>query len=162
MIKQMQDRPRNLYRARLLAGILCLLAYSAGSSGTLPQLCALTASLDSSHRARIEFADNAVTVVLSHDQRVDGDHLHRHSTMARWLCVLADQHSAAADHRLQFCSSGTSESPHKDLKIEPLLTTLIFESLLLPKDELAQSDPSRFPSAVAGSLLSAHSTILLI
>jgi len=163
MVKQMQHSRKKLNQARLLAGILCLLAYSAGSSGTLPGLCALTASLDSSHRARIELADDAFTVVLSHGQKVGGDpSLHRHGTVARWLCVLADQHSAGADHRLQFRSGGTSESPDKGLKVDRSATALPLECLTLLKPEVTANAACGVASATAGSLLSTRSTILLI
>lgn len=105
---------------RQVAGLVCAAAYLLGETETLPQLLALGAWLEGSHRVQVAQAGDQVTVVLSHQRgsprRPDytarqqaGNPQHWHGPAARLFCCLAEPAGSKADHIASFASGAICE-----------------------------------------------------
>jgi hypothetical protein len=159
-----------LPQVRWFAGVVCLVAYLCGASGALPELCALAASSDRSHTPFFAVRDSGMTLVLSHARNGVSNVAkvpHRHGIIARGLCVLANPNSISSDHRVEFASCGTLESPQGKVRLTTPTTQPT--SVLLPPPLInpLAAEASFFrqiqtSSGISESLLSTRFTVLLI
>lgn len=150
-----------------VAGLVCLLTFLCGASGALPELCTLAASLDRSHTPMVGARDNGLVLVLSHVKGASAAATawHRHSVVARGLCLLAKQNSAWADHRLEFASVSVSESARIGLKLAARAApgVLAFNYLAAgPMGRLVAPVCTPGPPCPSDTLLSTCFTVLLI
>lgn len=155
---------------RWFAGFACLLTFLSGASGVLPELCALTASLDRSHTPQTDIQAGGFVLVLSHGKnRAPGNAnvIHHHDVVASWLCVLANPNSFGPDHRLEFRSCGTIETFQSRVKLAALTTQSpeVFDSPprsspVAARFLFSQAGPK--PTGTPESILSTRFTVLLI
>lgn len=166
----MKRRRPTIQCGRAMAGLVCLLAFLCGASGALPELCALAASLDRSHTPLVGARDNGLVLVLSHVKRgasAATTPRHRHGVVARGLCLLANQNSTQADHRLEFASVGVSESARPGLKLAARAAPGVavfncFARAPLPMGKLVAPVRTFAPSCPSHPLLSTRFTVLLV
>ena len=165
----MKCRPPTVPRRQRLASLVCLLAFLCGASGVLPELCALMASFDRSHSPLIGAREAGLVVILSHAKNrtpAAPNTPHRHSVVARGLCLLANQNPTQTDHRLEFATGGVSDVSQTSLKLAPrsVCAYSIFNCLAL--SAIPSVNTSGFwthaRACSPDSLLSTRFTVLLV
>jgi hypothetical protein len=157
------------WRRQRVASVFCLLAYLLGASGALPELCALAASLDTSHAPLIGVGGDGPVLVLRHQKNAvsaTSPVTHRHGIVARYLCALAKENGAQRDHRLEFAPCTVSERPERAAKFSaPAIQVKSFDCPFHVGHASAETAVSRTrPDSLprSDSLLSTRFTVLLV
>lgn len=105
---------------RQVAGVVCVGAYLLGGTETLPQLLAVSAWVEGSHKVQVAQDGQQMTVVLSHQGRLGwqperapchqtANFQHRHGPATRLFCFFATPAPSKADHVASFASGPVSE-----------------------------------------------------
>ena len=160
-------RARRIFQwMRCAFGMICLLAYLSAAAGILPELCALAASFDRSHKALVGICDGARVLVLSHGPSLTAES-HQHGLIAQFLCVLAKQDGALRDHRIEFAACGVSDRSHSKVRLSaPKTLAQLNVSCRLDINPIVAgiggSLPERASPETTIAIFSIRSTVLLI
>src|SRR6476660_2966307 len=114
----MRVRKPSRFRPRQLAAFVCAIAYLFGGMELLPELLALSASLEGSHSLQLTHSGAQVQIILSHQLERAGKvppplaaASHRHGVASRVFCLFAERTPAPADHVASFDTSSLCERP---------------------------------------------------
>jgi len=116
----MRVRKPSRFRPRQLAAFFCAIAYLFGGMELLPELLALSASLEGSHTLHLARSGARVQIILSHQRERPGTGCpeeilvaasHRHGVASRVFCLFAERTPARPDHVASFGTSSLCERP---------------------------------------------------
>jgi hypothetical protein len=173
----MHRKPKFSPAFRRAAAAMCVLAYLAGATDTLPQALALGAWLEGTHSVGVTVNPDHVTVVLSHERGAPGQTgcapqcqspPHRHGVAAHVFCWFAGHPVGKADHVAGFISGSICERPLGQTKVQADNSTPPAAALMLvfqmPTDRAFAAPVSAvaLPDRPPDGLLLLRSTVLVI
>lgn len=164
---------RHVCRSGLTAWV-CLLAYLVGGVELLPQVLALGASMEGSHRVLLDSSEGRVSVILSHHRSgpACGDAAvpcppHRHGAAAKLVCLFAPAQTPQADHVALFArASVCTKSTIDQRSMPPVITPDFgdFASSPVPHPDAADcvSRTETVPLRPSDQLALLHAIILVV
>ena len=170
----MNSKRSSSFSSRRFAALICIAVYLAGGVEVVPDLIAVAAWLEGSHRVCLARTQDHVTVVLSHDRAGSSAPAarrpslqHSHGTASRFICLFADQSQTGSDHVAQFTGNQTAERTARALTTATASVTFAALPARAAGDPLADYSFRQRSSAVAGerhsdSLICLRSTVLVI
>jgi len=143
----MRVRKPSRFRPRQLAAFVCAIAYLFGGMELLPELLALSASLEGSHSLQLTHSGAQVQIILGHQRRGPGTPSpeeilvagsHRHGVASRVFCLFAERTPARPDHVASFGTSSLCERPAAKFQAPaasaPVLSARFQPVLIFPPD----------------------------
>jgi len=170
-----------VFRTRQIAAWMCISAYLCGGSELLPELLALSASMEGSHVVHLARKAEQVEVVLGHQRAGEGLEVeaasskrtslsHRHGAASKLFCLLAERIPANTDHVASFAITSVCESAGRTKPGKTQERTYAFSLALLANSSLRGqiaeqknlSDPVSMKALGYSITIPFASTVLLI